>query len=356
MNSKITRSQLEASLQATDQAYAVVSLQNEVSLIVSRRGGRVFGPYLSADSESIFWTNSALAAPETFREFLASDDWNLGGERIWIAPEIQYMVKDRTDFWGTIQVPPAIDPGDYSLKQIGPEQCQFSMDCTLPVYNLTTGEKQLHVEKAIHPVDDPLRGLSEYKSLISGVTFAGYEQVVTLSESRLDGILSETWNLIQLNAGGQLIIPASPLIEYTDYYEPIDEDHQTLHTNHISLNITGRRRYKVGYKAVQTFGRLGYFNQLADDRAYLLVRNFFNNPAVPYAEEPWHTPGRRGHSIHVYNDGGMFGGFGELEVNGQTIGGETGQSSVTDQFVLWLYVGHPDKLKTLATHLLGVQL
>jgi hypothetical protein len=83
---------------------------------------------------------------------------------------------------------------------------------------------------------------------------------------------------------------------------------------------------------------------------------FFTNPSVPYVEGPFHTPGCQGHSFHVFNDDGGFGGFGELESNGQTIGGLTGRSSSTDQFVLWFYQGVIEKVKTIARHLLGIEL
>ena len=58
-------------------------------------------------------------------------------------------------------------------------------------------------------------------------------------------------------------------------------------------------------------------------------------------------------SIDIYNDGGIFGGFGELETQGQTIGGPTGLSSTSGQQVLWLYVGAPVKLAAIARQLLG---
>ena len=189
---------------------------------------------------------------------------------------------------------------------------------------------------------------------MDGITFAGYEQVLTLREDKADGILSEVWNLVPLNPGGVLIIPASPRVEYTDYYEPVDEAHQTIAANHVRLRITGQHRYKIGYKAVHLTGRLAYFNRLDAGRSYLLVRNFFNNPSAGYAEEQADRPGRHGHSVHVYNDGGGFGGFGELECTGQTIGGATGRAASTDQMVLWLYVGDPVKLREIAVHLLGV--
>ncbi len=356
MNNKISFHQIIACLKEHDLSYGVLTLQNDVSIIISERGGRIFGPFLSPESESVFWINQAFAHPDSFKAFLNSGDWNLGGERIWIAPEIQYNVHDRTDFWNTYDLPEPVDPGQYALSQPKPNQWQLVQDITLKTYNLTAGQKGLHVEKMIHRVEDPLRHLSDYETLIDGLTFAGYEQVVSLSENESNDILTESWNLVQLNPGGQLLIPASPLIEFSDYFEPIDDDYQTIHPNHVSLKISGNRRYKVGYKAAHVFGRLAYFNHLDDGRAYLIVRNFFNNPAAPYVEEPAGSPGRRGHSIHVYNDGGAFGGFGELECNGQTIGGVTGRSASTDQFVLWLYVGAVDKVKRLIPHLLGVEL
>ena len=355
MNSRITDRQIIARLEENDLSYGVLALQNDVFIIISQRGGRVFGPFLAQDSEGLFWINDAFADSDSFKEFLASGNWNLGGERMWIAPEIQYSVRDRDDFWGSIFWSPQVDPGNYTLEHRQPDRWSLSQDMTLEAYNLASGRKDLHLERLIRPVEDPLRNLSDYQDLTDGVLFAGYEQAVSLSEGKLDDIMSEAWCLAQLNPGGVLVIPASPCVEFVDYYTPVG-DLQTIHPDHVRLQITGRNQYKVGYKAAHVFGRLGYSNTLDDGRTYLIVRNFFNNPSVPYAEEPAHLPGWRGYSIHVYNDSGDFGGFGELECNAQTIGGETGRSSGTDQLVMWLYVGTDEKVREIALHLLGISI
>jgi hypothetical protein len=356
MNNNVTFSQVFDALEKNGQTCATLTLQNDVTVVISERGGRILGPFLTPDSGSIFWLNRAFANTASFADFLDSGDWNLGGERIWIGPEIQYSVRDRSDFWGSIQTPKQIDPGQYVLDQPKPDQWRLSQEISLEAFNLATGRKTLQIERLIRPIEDPLRFLDDYPGLLDGITFAGYEQVVTLSESSLDDIKSESWNLVQLNPGGQLFIPASPHVKATDYFEPIDATFQSIQPNHLSLKITGDRRYKVGYKAVHLFGRLAYFNRLENGLAYLIVRSFFNNPAVPYAEEPPGEPGQRGHSVHVYNDDGQLGGFGELECNGQTIGGETGWSASTDHFGLWLYVGPPEQIKNLVPHLLGIKL
>jgi hypothetical protein len=353
---KITYRQIVDRLEENNLPFGELALQNDVSIILSQHGGRTFGPFLSREGESISWINDAFAEPGTFKSFLRSGSWNIGGDRMWIAPEIQYHVPDRHDFWGSVFWPEQVDPGTYKLERLGPGQWRLSQDMVLEAYNLASGQKELHLERLIRQVEDPLRNVTAFPELVDGVLFAGYEQVVTLSERKRDDIVSEAWSLTQLNSGGVLVIPASPRVEYTDYYQPIDESLQTIHPDHVRLQITGDRQYKVGYKAAHVFGRLAYYNQLDDGRAYLIVRNFFNNPSAPYAEEPDHTPGCRGHSIHVYNDDGNAGGFGELECNAPTIGGETGRSSSTDQLVLWMYVGAPGKVKEIGLHLLGIEI
>jgi hypothetical protein len=353
---KISFRQVLDRYQENNLAYGLLPLQNDMTAVISGRGGHILGPFLSEDGERITWTHPAFATRAGFQEFLALDSWNVGGDRIWIGPEIQFGTSDRTDFWGTVHAPSRLDPGQYRLDQPRGDQWRLSQDVTLTAYNLASGQKQLHLERLIRRVEDPLRHLADHTRLMAGVRFAGYEQMVSLSEAQHDHIMSETWSVVQLNPGGVLLIPASPRLEYSDYFDPIDEEHQTLHPDHARIKISGRRRFKVGYKAAHVFGRLAYFNHLDGGRAYLIVRNFFNNPSAPYIDEPPDRPGCHGHSIHVYNDDGSFGGFGELECNGQTIGGHTGRSSSNDQMVLWFYVGPSEAVTRLVPHLLGIEL
>ena len=354
MSRGVSYNQVVARLDENSLSYGTVTLQNDMKIVISQRGGRIFGPFLPGRGESALWINSAFARSPSFKGFLSSGNWNLGGERVFIAPEIQYCVVDRGDFWGTYRTPKQVDPGRYHLVESTPNEWQLSQDLTLQVCNVATGEKDLHLKRVVRTAADPLGSLSAYEKLMDGVLFAGYEQVVTLTERKLDDIMSEIWDLAQLRAGGELLIPASPRVEVTNYHEPVGENHIRVHSNHVRLQITGDRMYKVGFKAPHVTGRAGYFNHFSDGRAYLIIRNFFNNPSAPYVEEPYHSVGERGLSTNVYNDDGALGDFGELECNGQTIGGETGRSTSTDQMVLWLYVGPDDKLQEIALHLLGV--
>jgi len=335
--------------------YTHLPLQDGAFLLVGERGGRVFGPFLQPGLDSIYWVNPVFNRPGNYAQALQDGFWNQGGERVWVAPEIQYSAHDRRDFWGTNRLPPQLDPGQYHLSQFSGGSISLENVFALSAYNTASGEKSLRLMIHLHPVENPLRFLPDATHLMSGLAYAGYQETITLEETNTTPIQSESWNLVQLNPGGVLLIPASPKVVYHDYFEPVDAEHQQVYADHIRLRITGLRRYKTGYAAAHLTGRSAYYNNFPDGLAYLLIRSFFNNPSAPYIEEPPHLPGVTGDSLHVYNDGGGFGGFGELEVNGQAIGGATGRSASTDQFILWLFVGEPARLREIALHLLGIQ-
>jgi hypothetical protein len=345
-----TLAQLEATLQAAGEPYHLLPLQNGMRALFTQRGARMLGLFPAGDAANLLWTNAALGDVDAFRAFTSAGEWNLGGERCWIAPEIQFNAADRNDFWGTLSVPPQMDPGGYRLSA-GDNAVRFEAEMTLTAHNLATGEKRLRVARVIRPAANPLPALD-------GVQFAGLAHTAALTELDESPILSEIWNLVQLPAGGTLIIPLIGAPRPTHYFGNPAPDTHTVVNGALQIVLTGAQQYKVGYQATSMTGRMGYWRGLADGRASLLVRSFFNDPANPYAEEPPGEPGKSGHSVHVYNDGGEFSGaerFGEMEVSGHTLGGKTGLGSSVDTFHLWAYIGAPEALQPIARALLGVQ-
>ncbi len=354
MESTFTRGAVEAALTAQGLRYGVLELQDGASALLLERGGRLLGPFLHADAPSLLWLNPVLGDPARFSAFLSATEWNTGGERVWFSPETQWLVRDRSDFWGSVHFPPHFDPGTFALDRSDEGLWRLRQNARLTAYNLATGEKELSFERTFRPVDDPLRYAGAPADLLDGVQYAGYAQSVTISEAQRDAITAQSWVLLQLYAGGEIIVPCSPLLTITDYNEPVADDVRALHEHWASFRITGNRRYKVGLRAAHTFGRLGYYRPEGGGRATLIVRNYFNDPSTIYSEEPAHLPGARGDSIHIYNDAGMFGGFGELEVQGRTIGGESPFSSMRDEMLLWIYEGPVERVARIARHLLGV--
>lgn len=353
MNNHITLQQCIDSLEANGLAYGILSLQDGAQALISAYTGHVLGPFIGPGGESLLWTSPAMADADALGELAAVRDWNIGGDRIWIAPEIQYFVGDRTRYRETLAVPQQMDPGAYALAQAGEDAWTLTQEVTMEAHNLNTGAKTLQVERLLRPTPDPLRNLSRYAELADGVRYAGYEQFVTLTDVEPNTILSESWSLAQVNPGGRLWIPCTVEAEITDYYAPIDDEHLQRVPGFLCLLISGHTQYKVGLQAAQVFGRMAYANTLDDGRAYLVVRGFHNNPSAPYLEEPPDVPGRSGHAMHVYNDDGGLGGFGELECGGQAIGGAIGHSAWTDRYLLWFYVGAPARIDAIFAALIG---
>lgn len=358
MDNHVTYSQLIHTLRQSDEQYSEIASNDGARIVITQRGGRIFGPFMGDDSaESLNWISAALSSPDAFSDFRAAEQWNMGGDRVWIAPEIQYFIQDRNDLTGSYHLPPAVDPGQYTLTVASDHGIALEQNLTLEAHNLATGTKQLSVERFISAVADPLREIQFDRS---GLSYFGYQQKVTLTELNTHPIRSESWVLNQLNPGGTLIIPFTHDVLAAEYFGSVADDAKTVNhaggAKHLSIAITGDRQYKIGYKAVCMTGRFAYLNHLSDGRASVLVRQFSNNPSATYTEEPPVQPNENGFSVHVYNDGGALGGFGEMESNGQAMGGNTGLSTVTDTFLLWAYVGDVAAIHRVIALLLGVEL
>ncbi|MBK9123497.1 MAG: hypothetical protein IPM16_10330 [Chloroflexi bacterium] len=350
----------QAVLAAVGEDYHTLPLGAGAVALVTRRGGRVLGVFPPDGGANLLWTSSAFDSSEAFRAFTARTDgwaWNLGGDRCWIAPEISFNVRDRRDFAGTWQIPYAMDPGAYELGVNG-DKVSLSANMSLTAYRhgAELGRARLRLVRTLLPSKDPLDVGSQFGN---SITYAGYEQYVTLSSLDSDlPVPVEMWNLVQLNAGGTLLIPVVGMVRSSTYVGSAPGFAQTTSGSVLHLPLDGRSQFKIGYKALCMTGRMGYLGSFPDSRAYLIIRNFFNDPANVYVEEPPDQPGNRGHSVHVYNDGGTSNNgqpFCEMECSGRSIGteGTVGRRTVSDALALWTYVGKRAQIDAVARDLLG---
>ena len=332
--------------------YTSLPLQNNILLAILARGGRLLGPFLP-DGQSVGWLSPRLSSAEAFRRFLDAEEWNIGGNRTWIAPEIQFSVADRSRFWETIRIPAAMDPEPYVLEP-GAGCCVLHKTVELPVFYPGAGTKRLAVRRHVFPAADPLRERKDYASLVDGVLYAGYEHDIKLTDLDGNSFMAESWDLFQVKPGGTAYVKVydGESTQGADYYEKVDAAHQTIAKDHIALRITGDRRYKLGFPASCVTGRIGYLAHSGSEST-LVARQFFSNPSAPYNEEPPLLTGTRGLSVHVYNDSGELGGFGEIETNGQAVGGTAGRSASADQFITWMYRGACDKVERISRILIG---
>ena len=330
-----------------------LQLGDGMHVLITQYGGRVLGPFFADDEECMLWLSPAFGCADELTESIARKEWNIGGDRIWIAPELHYNVHDRKRFHETYDLQADLDPGRYLIVDSGKSCCTLAQDMHLKIYNLPQRDKYLRLERTIVPVADPLRDVSVRDAFTSRLRFAGYAQEVALSDYSPDELLSQTWNITQVPSGGVVMAPTSPALEYADYWQPIDREHLTVSQNHIQVLTTGDSMFKLELKAAHHYGRSGYFRKMRDGRAWLMIKLFFNDPSEPYVVEAPHLPGIRGYSFDIYKDDGKLGDFTELECHGRPIGGSTGRTRSMDRFVNWFYVGEEGTVKSAAEHLLG---
>lgn len=329
----------------TGIAHAELALDGGHTLILPERGGHALGPFDKA-GRSCFWLSNAFADAAAFAALLERGDWNIGGMRLWIAPEIRLGVRDRARYWDTLTVQPDMEPTACGWSvEAGKAACRYAM--RLEVYNPAAPAVELQVERKIAPVRNPLAGR------FPDLDYFGFEHEVTLRKTNASPIALENWNLIQVRGGGKAFVPVTGEFLYQDYYEPLERSHYRTLPGVAVLNLDGKKRFKIGVAAASHFGRIGHWRMTGDNVAELLIYNYFNDPSALYAEQPADDPEASGLSMHFYNDGGMFGGFGELEANGRTIGCD-GVDARTDAFTVWGFRGGAEMVRMAAQSLLGV--
>ncbi|NJO83817.1 MAG: hypothetical protein HC828_14140 [Blastochloris sp.] len=325
-------------LQSVGEPFTVLPLQGDASVLITRRGGRVLGLFPAPDADNLFWTSSAFESSAAFRAFIERKDgwhWNLGGDRTWIAPEFAYNARDRRNFSGTWTIPHDMDPGMYTITYTD-GRIALTTEMMLPVYHHgeMNGETRLTLQKTIYAA--PVVEES------NGVISVGYVSESTLTQHGDAPIASHAWHLLQVHPGGTLIIPVRGEFGAADYVAPVPVEARQVVDGAVRLSIGGAGRFKVGYDAACMTGRMIYRQPMPDGRVALLVREFENDPANPYLEEPPDSPGVGGHSVHVYNNGddpANDPSFGEMECAGRTVGRATGHTSQTDTVTLSMFVG-----------------
>jgi hypothetical protein len=332
-----------------------IRVGTDAHIVVSGYGSRVYGPFFGAGASEA-WIPEAFGDPTAFAALHESGAWNVGGDRVWIGPEIEYMIPDRDRYWDTYDMPVAMDPATHVFAGDATEPTmhrhlrlrghQRSLADHTDVY----GSLDLGIR--IRATPNPLRELS----LAGGedVSYGGYRTELTLSQSSGTALDAESWMLLQVRAGGTALVAGAPRMRVTDYYEPVG-DLLAPRRGGVAVSLTGADRFKIGFAAPHVSGRMAYLRDLADGDAALVVRSSSVWPGFDYAEEPDFLPGHRGDALHMYNDDGGLGGFAELEARGTPIaavrGGDGSTRPVTDRFLTWWFRGPRSVLAEIAEHL-----
>jgi len=322
------------------------------SLLITLRGSRILGVFPADCPANLLWTNRALNDQRQAKSLVRSGQWNLGGDRCWLAPEVELHFKSpdhpsHTDY----TVPAAIDPGDYRLEAVGP--AAISMITRGQIHNLVSGRSfGFEIWRQISLCDAPCT--------CNGSSYVGYTTRTALSIRPPDRQQAcyGLWQLLQVPPGGQVLIPTRGLTELVDYFQTGVADHCRTAANHLIFPVTGQTKHKLGLSAAGVCGRMAYLRQHTQHVATLIVRDIPALSAgggptrVCFADYPFWDRCRRNVALQFYNDDGQAGGFGEMEHHSVAASADN-LFQTLDLCHTWCFAGPSDKIRALCAELLG---
>ena len=314
-------------------------------------GGRLLGLFTETSDSNFFWVNSKLSDPQSVGDVFAPGQWhNTGGERTWIAPELDIFFQD----YPACQVhwePPQLDASDYDFEKNG---SSVVLSKQMEIF-LARPAKYVRVslKKEYSPASNPLRLDWNWTEEFQGVSYAGYTQQTTLGYEG-DGISPALgiWNLNQLPHGGTMIIPTwyptNPLVLFGN----IPAGNLSSRPRSVVFQATIPGEHKFAVRAAASVGRLGYVWQQGETNM-LVIRNFFNNPSGDYVDVPKSAPEDLGYSVFAVSIDSALGDFTEMEYHAPAIRANLGKVRTTDVSQIWAFSGNHDMIRKIVRLLLA---
>lgn len=318
-------------------------------------GGRILGLFAPGSDENFFWTNPALQSAAAAREFYASGEWhNSGGDRTWLAPEVDVFFPEYPDL-NTYWQPRRLDPGEYRLESGGEGGGEIRMVNRLRLtFSRSKKELGVCITKSVAPAANPLR----YESIASEISHTQYAGYTLKTSLALDGANADDseavglWNLVQMPHGGELFIPTHARTAPKTCFGDIPGGDLIVGDRLIRYRMRAAGGQKLSVRAVAATGRAGYLYAAADGRRSLIVRNFFVNPSGEYVDVPWSDAGDLGYSTQACNINNDMGSFSELEYHAPAAGRGTGQNRCDDVSAVWAFRGPREEINLIGKTLL----
>jgi len=306
-------------------------------VLVLPYGGRILGLFTPDSADNLYWTHTALADASSAADFYAGDQWhNSGGDRTWLAPEVDFFLPDFPQLERYWQ-PRQLDPGDWRLSvEAGGVRMVNRLSHRL---SRSGAEADMEITKSVSAALNPLRHERVWREL-SDVQYAGYTLRATI---RLTGNPSVgpigLWHLIQMPHGGDLLVPTCSASEPRVLFGTIGAQDLAVSNYLIRYAMRAAGEHKLAIRAVAATGRIAYRYPSTEDRWALIVRNVFINPSGVYVDVPWTDVEDEGYALQACNVDSGLGSFSELEYHVPGIGGETGLVFCEDVSQTWAYRG-----------------
>lgn len=325
-------------------------------LLLLPYGARVLGLYSASSEESFYWNNPLLEGTEKAKAMFADSGWhNTGGDRTWVAPELDTFFPDATSqqYWQ----PRPLDMSDYAVERTG-GGIQLSREMTLHLAR-PNRDATLRLTKWFGPAANPLRCERDMAAVHSSIQYAGYTQRVTMQSLDKSGSQPKVgiWNLAQLPAGGDMLVPTYSRAVPQKCFGDVPADHISIDDRLLRIKkIDFAGSHKIAIKAASLCGRTGYVYGQANQWS-LVIRNFFVNPSGDYIDVQRHDPEDFGYGFQMCRvDEVEFGSFCEMEYHAPGLGALPDPTRSDDISQVWAFRGTREAIDAIARKLLGVTL
>jgi hypothetical protein len=338
-------------LRQAGQPTRVFESPDGTRVLVLPHGGRVLGLFSPQSGKNFYWTHSALESVPTARAFYAGDQWhNSGGDRTWLAPEVDLFFPDFPKVDQYFQQR-SLDPGRYQVVE-GLAGFKLVNRLTVSLSRFKS-DVTLRITKSFGPAPNPLRyerGLD-----LPGLEYAGYTQHTTLEllgRSQATKARVGLWNLVQMPHGGDLLIPTYSRSELRLIMGAIPPQDLIVGERLIRYRMRQPGEQKISLRAITACGRVAYIYN--DGKEWcLIIRNFAVNPSGEYVDVPWSDPTHCGFSTQACNVNSGLGRFSELEYHIPAIGHGTGRIRCQDEAQVWAFRGLQTQISQVCQLLVG---
>jgi hypothetical protein len=319
-------------------------------LLVLPSSGRVVGLFPPESDANFLWTNPALAAGESAAAYFAREGWpNPGGDRTWLAPEIELFIADLERPGETYATPPTLDPGSWALTSADASALSLTNETRLRLHR-SRRDVGVRLGKSLHPAGNPLDG-----TLLAdaGMQYAGYTQVTTLEVEPQPGaeVRLGLWNLLQLPPPGVMLIPTRERVQPQQVFGALSPEELTLGSRLVRWEMGGPGvDAKIALRAPGLVGRAGHLSEgPRAGEADLVVREFAVDPGGEYVDALWDPPHETGWVFQACCVRAGAERFNELEYHAPVV---TGASISRDESRLWAFRGPSAAIRAAAELLL----
>jgi len=336
-------------LEQTCQPAVTLTFDDGCRALVRPASGRVLGLYPSGSEDNFFWMNSALARTERAEDFSDQPGWiNPGGDRTWLAPEIDLFFEDLARPWETYAVQRALDPGSWRLASSSGSELSLTNDTRVRLHRAGR-EVGVRLSKNYRAAANPLQGTPLANA---GLEFAGYTQITTLEQESVPGcaIRLGIWNLLQLPSPGVMLVATCSAVQPRLVFGTMASGECQVEPRMVRWEMQAPgTNTKIALKPQSLTGRAGYFRERASGgTADLVVREFAVDPDGDYVDGLWEPPHETGWAFQscCVRQGGEQ--FNELEYHATAPAGLH-----RDESSVWAFRGPANAIADASAVLLG---